>query len=153
MTKSQENTSMEEKLNDQQLNRRAKLDVLKQQGINPFGQAFKQSHHSQQLKDLYGDKSQQELNDANIEVTVAGRIMTKRRMGKLGFMHIQDRDGQIQVVVNKAVVGDENYELFKNSDIGDIIGIKGTVVKTDTGELSVKASLYTHLTKSLRPLP
>ncbi|MBQ1827550.1 MAG: lysine--tRNA ligase [Erysipelotrichaceae bacterium] len=153
MTKSQENTLMEEKLNDQQLNRRAKLDALRQQGINPFGQAFKQSHHSQQLKDLYGDKSQQELNDANIEVTVAGRIMTKRRMGKLGFMHIQDRDGQIQIVVNKAVVGDENYELFKNSDIGDIIGIKGTVVKTDTGELSVKASLYTHLTKALRPLP
>ena len=79
--------------------------------------------------------------------------MTKRRMGKLGFMHIQDRDGQIQIVVNKGVVGEEVYEIFKASDIGDIIGIEGELVKTDSGELSVKAHTYTHLSKALRPLP
>ena len=74
-------------------------------------------------------------------------------MGKLGFMHIQDRDGQIQIVVNKGVVGEEVYEIFKASDIGDIIGIEGELVKTDSGELSVKAHTYTHLSKALRPLP
>ena len=86
-------------------------------------------------------------------VKIAGRIMTKRRMGKLGFMHLQDKDGQIQVMVNKRVVGDEPYELFKACDIGDIVGIEGTVMKTESGELSIRCQVMTHLTKALRPLP
>ena len=79
--------------------------------------------------------------------------MSKRRMGKLGFMHIQDKSGQIQIVVNKAVVGEEAYEIFKVNDVGDFVGIEGYVVKTDAGELSVKAEKYTHLCKSLNPMP
>lgn len=74
-------------------------------------------------------------------------------MGKLGFMHIQDKSGQIQIVVNKAVVGEEAYEIFKVNDVGDFVGIEGYVVKTDAGELSVKAEKYTHLCKSLNPMP
>ena len=144
---------MEQNLSEQELVRRQKMKDLIDKGIDPFGHAFMRTHRSADLKKLYGDKTKEELQELNVEASVAGRIMTKRRMGKLGFMHIQDRDGQIQIVVNKGVVGEEVYEIFKASDIGDIIGIKGEVVKTDSGELSVKAHEYTHLCKALRPLP
>ena len=144
---------MEEKLNDQQLVRRQKMQDLKDKGIDPFGHAYKVESHSQGLKDKYSENTKEELEEKNIITSVAGRIMSKRRMGKLGFMHIQDKEGMIQIVVNKAVVGDDVYEIFKASDIGDIIGIKGQVVKTDSGELSIKANEYTHLAKALRPLP
>ena len=79
--------------------------------------------------------------------------MTKRRQGKAGFMHIQDVDGQIQIYVRKDVVGEEQYEIFKKNDLGDIVGIEGTIMKTDHGQLSVRAQIYTHLSKALRPLP
>ena len=79
--------------------------------------------------------------------------MTKRRQGKAGFMHIQDVDGRIQIYVRKDDIGEDAYELFKKSDIGDIVGIEGTLMRTNTGELSVHAKVYTHLTKALRPLP
>ena len=84
---------------------------------------------------------------------IAGRIMTRRRKGKVGFMHIQDKYGQIQIYVRQDVIGEENYEIFKKADLGDIVGIKGTVFRTDMGELSVKANEYIHLVKALRPLP
>ena len=144
---------MEQNLSEQELVRRQKMQDLKDKGIDPFGHAFKRTHRSLQLRNAYGDKTKEELAEIALNVSVAGRIMTKRRMGKLGFMHIQDRDGQIQIVVNKGVVGEEVYEIFKASDIGDIIGIEGELVKTDSGELSVKAHTYTHLSKALRPLP
>lgn len=79
--------------------------------------------------------------------------MTKRRQGKAGFMHIQDVDGRIQIYVRKDDIGEDAYELFKKSDIGDIVGIEGMLMRTNTGELSVHAKVYTHLTKALRPLP
>ena len=79
--------------------------------------------------------------------------MTKRRQGKAGFMHIQDLDGQIQIYVRKDEIGDDAYEIFKKSDMGDIVGIEGIVMRTNHGELSVRAKVYTHLTKALRPLP
>jgi len=144
---------MEEKLNDQELVRRQKAEELRQKGIDPFGQAYKRDANSLSLRLAYGEKTKEELEALNKEVSIAGRIMSKRRMGKIGFMHLQDKDGTIQVVVNKQTVGEDVYEIFKASDIGDIVGIKGVVVKTDSGELSVKASEYTHLTKALRPLP
>ncbi len=97
--------------------------------------------------------TKEELEEADIRVSLAGRIMSKRRMGKIGFMHLQDKDGQIQAVVAKNDLGEETYELFKAADIGDIVGIHGRVVKTDSGELSVRVDEYTHLTKALRPLP
>ncbi len=143
----------EKELNDQQKVRRQKMEALREQGIDPFGKGFERTHRSGELRKLYEEKTAEELEELNVEVAIAGRIMSKRRMGKLGFMHILDRDGRIQVVVNKRIVGDEIYEIFKASDLGDIIGIHGRVIKTQTGELSVEAHEYTHLSKALRPLP
>ena len=143
----------EKELNDQQKVRRQKMEALREQGIDPFGKGFERTHRSGELRKLYEEKTAEELDEMNIEVAIAGRIMSKRRMGKLGFMHILDRDGRVQVVVNKRIVGDEIYEIFKASDLGDIIGIHGRVIKTPTGELSVEAHEYTHLSKALRPLP
>ena len=143
----------EVRLTDQQEVRIAKMNALREQGIDPFGKAFKRTSNTQLIKDEYGEKSAEELESLHAEVSIAGRIMQKRRMGKLGFIHLLDREGKIQVVINKRIIGDEIYELFKSSDLGDIIGIKGIVIKTQTGELSVEAHEYTHLSKALRPLP
>ena len=143
----------EVRLTDQQEVRIAKMNALREQGIDPFGKAFKRTSNTQLIKDEYGEKSAEELESLHAEVSIAGRIMQKRRMGKLGFIHLLDREGKIQVVINKRIIGDEVYELFKASDLGDIIGIKGIVIKTQTGELSVEAHEYTHLSKALRPLP
>ena len=145
---------MEERvLNDQQQARRDKITQLQQMGIYPFGNAYNRTQLAGQIREELGELSQQEIEEKHVEVKVAGRIMSKRRMGKLGFMHIQDKSGQIQIVVNKAVVGEEAYEIFKVNDVGDFVGIEGYVVKTDAGELSVKAEKYTHLCKSLNPMP
>ena len=141
------------KLTDQELARRQKMEALQTQGIDPFGHAFKRTHFSGQIREAYGEKSTEELESLSVDVTIAGRIMSKRRMGKIGFMDLQDRDGRLQVVVKKQVVGEEVYEIFKQSDIGDIVGIQGKVIKTQAGELSVEVHAYTHLSKALRPLP
>ncbi len=150
---------MEREFNDQELVRRQKAEELRAKGIDPFGQAFVRTANSKSIKEQFGSLSKEEVEAKNVEVTIAGRIMSKRRMGKMCFMHIQDKDGQIQLVINKQSVGDEAYELVKASDIGDIIGVKGLVYRTNPseanpqGELSVYLSEYTHLTKALRPLP
>ncbi|MGR4029871.1 lysine--tRNA ligase, partial [Bacillus sp. ZZQ-131] len=105
------------------------------------------------LVSLYGEFSKEELEEKEITVSIAGRIMTKRGKGKAGFAHIQDLHGQVQIYVRKDTVGDEEYELFTTADLGDLVGIEGKVFKTNVGELSVKATGFTLLTKSLRPLP
>jgi lysyl-tRNA synthetase, class II len=142
-----------EELNDQLRVRREKLNKLREMGIDPFGKRFERTHKAKELFDLYGDLSKEELEEKQIKVAVAGRIMTKRGKGKAGFAHIQDVTGQIQIYVREDAVGEEQYELFKTSDLGDIIGVYGTVFKTKVGELSIKVSSYEFLTKSLRPLP
>ena len=147
------NAVEEQLLNDQQTVRREKMNDLRAKGIDPFGQAYHRTHRSGEIRALFGGRTLEELEAEDNRVSIAGRIMTKRRLGKLGFIHIQDIDGQIQAVVNRQIVGDEIYELFKASDLGDIVGIEGTVIKTQAGELSVLASSYTHLSKALRPLP
>ena len=143
----------ERKFSEQELVRREKMQVLIDKGIDPFGQRFDVTAYSKGIKEQYGEKTHEELEEMAVEVSVAGRIMTKRRKGKVCFMHIQDRDGQIQLYVRKDTIGEEAYEIVKKGDIGDIIGIKGTVFMTNTGECSIKVSEYTHLTKALRPLP
>ncbi|HEY9582395.1 MAG TPA: lysine--tRNA ligase, partial [Savagea sp.] len=95
----------------------------------------------------------EELEEMETEVTIAGRIMTKRGKGKAGFAHLQDMNGQIQIYVRRDEIGEEAYDLYKTVDIGDIIGIKGRIFKTNVGELSVRANEFTFLTKALRPLP
>ena len=150
---------MEREFNDQELVRRQKMEDLRAKGIDPFGQAFERNANSKSIKDNYSNYSKQELEEKSFEVAIAGRIMSKRRMGKMCFMHIQDKDGLIQLVINKQDVGEDAYELVKASDIGDIIGINGVVYRTNPteqnpdGELSVYVKIYTHLSKALRPLP
>jgi lysyl-tRNA synthetase class 2 len=124
-------------------------------GIDPFGAAFARTHTAVELENLYDQFSKEELEAKEDEtaVTVAGRIMTKRGKGKAGFSHIQDVSGQIQLYVREDAIGEEAYALFNKADIGDIIGISGVMFKTNVGELSIKATEFTPLTKALRPLP
>ena len=144
---------MSREFSEQELVRRDKALELRNKGIDPFGSRFDVTTNSRKINEMYGGLSKEELDGNQEELKLAGRIMTKRRKGKAGFFHIQDKYGQIQIYIREDAVGEENYELFKKSDIGDIVGIYGTVFRTDTGELSVRASKYVHLVKALRPLP
>ena len=144
-----------ENLSEQELVRREKMQEMLDAGIDPFGTAFARTHTTVDLEKLYGKFSKEELEAKENEtsVTVAGRIMTKRGKGKAGFSHIQDVSGQIQLYIRQDAVGDDAYALFNKADIGDIIGITGVMFKTNVGELSIKATEFTPLTKALRPLP
>ena len=144
---------MSTEMNDQLQVRRDKMDELRQGGIDPFGQRYNRTHLSGEIFAQYGELSKEELEEKNVEVSIAGRIMTKRGKGKAGFAHIKDINGQIQVYVRKDAIGDESYEFFNKADLGDIVGLVGTVFKTQVGELSIKVKEYTPLSKSLRPLP
>lgn len=140
-------------LREQEIVRREKAEALKKLGVDPFGKKFVKTHQSKDIVDTYNTFSKEELEEKNIEVIVAGRIVLRRRQGKAGFINILDRDGQIQVYVRQDQIGEQPYEIFKLSDLGDIVGIKGTLFRTNTGELTIKALEFTHLTKALRPLP
>ncbi len=145
--------SQELELNDLLKVRREKLDVLKENNIDPFGHRFDRTHSASEMLEEFDSFSKEELAEQSKAVSLAGRIMTKRGKGKAGFAHIQDLTGQIQLYVRKDTVGDEQYDLFDSMDIGDIIGVSGEAFKTKVGELSVKASDLHLLSKSLRPLP
>lgn len=146
----QENENLQEQeldMNQLMKVRRDKLEKLKQEGKNPFEiTKFNRTHTSKQIVDNYDELEGK-------DVTVAGRIMAKRIMGKASFVHIQDCDGKIQSYVSINDLGEESYKDFKEDDIGDIIGITGFVFKTRTGEISIHAKELTLLSKSLRPLP
>ncbi|MBS4198042.1 lysine--tRNA ligase [Lederbergia citri] len=143
----------QEELNDQVRVRRDKMTSLRESGIDPFGKRFERTHDTQEIKELYDQLTKEELDEKSVSVTIAGRIMTKRGKGKAGFAHIQDLPGQIQIYVRQDAVGEEQYNLFNTVDLGDIVGVTGTVFKTKVGELSIKAQEFTLLSKSLRPLP
>ncbi|RSK56896.1 lysine--tRNA ligase [Bacillus canaveralius] len=145
--------SVSEELNDQLRVRREKMNSLREKGLDPFGKRFERSHNARDLVDRYDELEKDELEAKDISVTIAGRVMTKRGKGKAGFAHLQDLTGQIQIYVRLDAVGEEQYELFDTTDLGDIVGITGTLFKTKVGELSVKAESFELLTKSLRPLP
>ena len=140
-------------LKEQEIVRREKAEDLKSRGIEPFGQKYIRTHQSKDVHDAYGAYDHDQLEEMKPKVSIAGRIMLKRRQGKAGFINVQDKEGQIQVYVRQDHIGEDAYEIFKLSDLGDIIGIEGTVFRTKTGELTIKADAYTHLTKALRPLP
>lgn len=144
---------MERKLTDQELARREKMNRIKDMNLDPFGHRFDRTNNSAEIKEKYGSIEHDELENMDIHVSVAGRIMFMRKMGKASFFTIKDRFGQIQVYISINDVGEEAYNLFKAADIGDIVGIKGKVMKTQTGEMTIKCLEYTHLTKALRPLP
>ena len=142
-----------DELNDQLLVRRQKMEDIRESGLDPFGSRFERTHLSNEILTQYEEVSKEELDETPHEVKIAGRIMTKRGKGKAGFAHLQDLGGQIQIYVRQDGIGEESYELFNSSDLGDIIGIKGTVFKTKVGELSIKVTEFTFLTKALRPMP
>lgn len=146
----QENENMQEQeidMNQLMKVRREKLEKLKQEGKNPFEiTKFNRTHTSKQIIDNYDELEGK-------DVTIAGRLMAKRIMGKASFCHIQDSEGRIQSYVSINELGEESYKQFKEDDIGDIIGITGFVFKTRTGEVSIHAKEVTLLTKSLKPLP
>ena len=144
---------MSEELNDQFQVRRDKMTRIAELGLDPFGQKFVRTHLAQEIITEFSELENEELEAKGIEVSIAGRIMTKRGKGKAGFVHIKDVSGQIQIYVRKDAIGEDAYELFKMADLGDIVGIKGIVFKTKVGELSIKVNEFTFLTKSLRPLP
>lgn len=144
---------MSEELNDQILVRRQKMQTFRDNGMDPFGSRFERTHLSEEIINEFSELSKEDLEANPQEVVIAGRIMTKRGKGKAGFAHVQDLKGQIQIYVRKDAIGDEAYEFFNTVDLGDIVGVKGTVFKTNVGELSVKAKEVVFLTKALRPLP
>ena len=138
---------------DQMRVRREKMEELKSLGIEPFGRRFKRDHLAKDLHDKFDQYDKEELNEKGEMVTIAGRMTRKRSSGKAGFADFVDRTGKIQVYARKDMVGDEPYHIFKRADIGDFLGIKGDVIKTNTGELTVRAHEITFLSKALRPLP
>lgn len=140
-------------LNDQMKVRREKMEELREKGISPFGKKFIRTTDSGELHQNFDADSKEDLEAKALTAMIAGRMMTKRGKGKVGFANLQDREGQIQIYVRKDIVGEENYDIFKKSDLGDILGVEGDVMKTDTGEVTVKATRLTHLSKALRPLP
>ncbi|WP_026392007.1 lysine--tRNA ligase [Haploplasma modicum] len=140
-------------LTEQEIVRRNKANELRENGIDPFGQAFERTHKIIDIINEYDKFDHDQLEEKNVAVTIAGRIVLKRGQGKAGFMHILDRDAKIQVYVRLDAVGEEQFSIFQHSDLGDIVGISGVLFRTKTNELTIKATTYTHLTKALRPLP
>ena len=139
--------AQEQDLNQLRKVRREKLANLQEAGADPFViTTYDQTHHAQEIKDRYDELEGQ-------EVSIAGRMMAKRVMGKASFCNVQDLSGNIQVYVARDFVGDEEYKAFKKFDIGDIIGVVGTVFTTKMGEISVHATKVTLLSKSLQILP
>ena len=138
---------------EQELIRREKAEHLKELNIDPFGQKFERNGYSSEIKEKYQDVEHDKFEEINDEYTVAGRIMFIRKMGKASFFTIQDKTGRIQIYISINDIGEEAYTLFKTADIGDIVGVRGKVMKTKTGEVTLKCLEYTHLVKALRPLP
>ncbi len=138
---------------DQELIRREKVEKLKFLGLDPFGQRFDRTAWANEIKERYQDIPHDEFDNITDEYIVAGRIMFIRKMGKASFFTIQDKTGNIQIYISVNDVGLETYDLFKSADIGDIVGVYGRVMKTKTGEITLKCIEYTHLVKALKPLP
>lgn len=144
---------MERNFTEQELIRREKANKLKELGLDPFGDRYDRTALAGELKEKYENKTHEELEEENILVKVAGRIMFIRKMGKASFFTIQDKSGKIQIYISINDIGEDAYTLFKSADIGDIVGIEGKVMKTQTGEVTIKCLKYTHLVKALKPLP
>src|SRR5712691_13327038 len=132
--------------------RRAKLAELRKRGVT-FPNDFRRDQLTAELHQAWGEKSSEEIEPKAVKATVAGRMMLKRVMGKASFATLQDMSGRIQLYVARDGVGEATYEAFKHYDLGDIVGARGTLFKTKTGELSVKVAELRLLAKALRPLP
>ena len=144
----EKNIHPETDLNEQMQVRLDKMHKIEEKGLKPFGYRYEYTHRSGDVKEQFDA-----LSEAETEVKLAGRVMAIRGHGKTCFMDMQDKDGRIQVYVRKDVLGEDNYALIKMMDIGDTVGVTGTVFRTHMGEVSIKASALEMLSKSLRPLP
>ena len=140
-------------LTDQEIIRREKAEKIRSLGMDPFGHVFNRTAFAKDIKEKYKDVDHDEFENITDEYTVAGRIMFIRKMGKASFFTIQDKTDKIQIYISINDIGEDAYTLFKSADIGDIVGVKGRVMKTMTGEITIKCLEYTHLVKALRPLP
>lgn len=138
---------------EQELVRREKAKKIRELGIDPFGHQFKRTGFAKDIKTKYQDIPHDKFEEMNDTVTIAGRIMFIRKMGKASFFSIKDKTDSIQVYISINDIGEEAYNLFKSADIGDIVGVYGKVMKTKTGEVTIKCLEYTHLVKALKPLP
>ena len=138
---------------EQELVRREKAEKLRELGLDPFGQRYDRTDFAADIRSKYQDIEHDAFENMDDTAKVAGRIMFIRKMGKASFFTIKDRTGSIQVYISINDVGEKVYELFKSADIGDIVGVYGKVMKTKTGEVTIKCLEYTHLVKALRPLP
>ncbi len=138
--------------NEQITQRKAKLAEIRKQG-QAYPNGFQREELNADLHAGYSEESTEDLAAKAVKVKIAGRIMTRRIMGKASFTHIQDMSGRIQIYVARDLLPEGVYQQFKSWDLGDIIGVEGEVFKTKTGELSVKASQICLLTKALRPMP
>ncbi len=140
--------------NEQIRQRRDKLDLLRENGSNPFPNDFRRNTVATEIHAHYGDKDNDELEATPVRVKIAGRMMSRRIMGKASFAHVQDMSGRIQLFVQRDSLAEGVYNTgFKKWDIGDIVGAEGELFRTKTGELSVRVDDIRLLTKSLRPLP
>ena len=143
----------ERKLTEQELVRREKAENLRKLGYDPFGSRYDREDYANDVKEKYATVDHDEFENMTDTVKVAGRIMFIRKMGKASFFSIKDKTGSIQVYISINDVGEDIYTLFKSADIGDIVGVYGKVMKTRTGEVTIKCLEYTPLVKALRPLP
>ena len=144
---------MERNLTEQELVRRGKLDKFKELNIDPFGHVFKRDSFAKDIKEKYADVEHDAFENMDDTATVAGRIKFIRKMGKASFFTIQDKTDSIQIYISINDIGEEAYDLFKAADIGDIVGVYGKIMKTRTGEVTIKCLEFTHLVKALKPLP
>lgn len=138
---------------DQEIVRREKLKKYYELGVDPYGQKYDKTHNSNEIVSLLKDKTKEEIELLALNVRVAGRIMTIRRMGKASFLTIKDQYGLIQGYISVNLLSERDYEIFQLADLGDLVGLEGHMMLTRTGEITVRVEKYTHLTKSLRPLP
>ncbi len=138
---------------EQEIVRREKLDNLRKLGLDPFGQRFDRNAYALDIKEKYKEIDHDEFESMDDTAKIAGRIMFIRKMGKASFFTIKDKTDSIQVYISINDVGEDIYSLFKTADIGDIVGVYGKIMKTKTGEVTIKCLEYTHLVKALRPLP
>ena len=138
---------------EQELVRREKAEKLKTLGLDPFGQRYDREDYAVDIKEKYGSIEHDEFENMEDTAKVAGRIMFIRKMGKASFFTIQDKTDSIQIYISINDIGEDDYNLFKSADIGDIVGVYGKIMKTKTGEVTIKCLEYTHLVKALRPLP
>ncbi len=140
-------------LTEQEAVRREKAEKLRELGLDPFGHRYDRDSFAKDIKEKYADVDHDAFENMDDTARVVGRIMFIRKMGKASFFTIQDKTGTIQVYISINDIGEDNYNLFKTADIGDIVGVYGKIMKTKTGEVTVKCLEYTHLVKALRPLP